>query len=232
LLAARLLPPLESGLDAVLLMRTVKPCAAVPTAEVAVRAPRRAARKLRAHTGNPGPPSLKLAGLDGKPYDLTALRGRVVLVEFWASWCPPCAHEMPSMVRLQERLAGRPFTILAVNMAETDKDVRAFLREKVRVDFPILMDRDGAGLKRWNVFVFPTSFVIGPDDRIRYVFLGGRCIRPTPEVVGRIDGLLDGNQKRVGADLGWGAWRQIGTSVARTTPTFGQVTLDPDQERV
>jgi thiol-disulfide isomerase/thioredoxin len=124
--------------DAVLLMRTVKPGAAVPQAEGAVPAapaPRRT-RVARIHWQSRAPP-LKLAGLDGKPYDLTALRGRVVLVDFWASWCPPCAHEIPSMQRLQERLAGRPITILAVNMAGTDRDVRAFLREKVRVDFPI-----------------------------------------------------------------------------------------------
>ena len=128
--------------------------------------------KLRPYKGNPIPPPLKLTDLDGKVHDLADYKGKVVLVNFWASWCPPCVKEMPSMQRLRERMTGKPFVILGVNLAEPEQEVRDFLATKVKVDFPILMDRDGAALKAWKVFVFPTSFVVGPDGAIRYGLYG------------------------------------------------------------
>ncbi len=129
-------------------------------------------RKLRPYQGNSVPPPLKLADLDGKTHDLADYKGHVALVNFWATWCPPCVREMPSMQRLKEKMAGKPFVILGVNMAEPDQEVRNFLSAKVKVDFPVLMDRDGAALKAWKVFVFPTSFIVGPDGMIRYGLYG------------------------------------------------------------
>ena len=141
-------------------------------------------RGLQPYRGSPHPPALQLADLAGGFHDLKQLRKRVVLVNFWASWCPPCVHEMPSMQRLKEKLAGRPFTILAVNMAESSKDVRAFLN-KSAVDFPVLMDRDGAVLKRWKVFVFPTSFVVDTDGHIRFGVVG-EVEWDSPEVMAKL----------------------------------------------
>lgn len=89
---------------------------------------------------------------------------------------------------MRERLAEWPFTILAVNMGESDQAVRAFLRERAQVDFPVLLDRDGAALKAWKVFVLPTSFV-GRDGRIRYGLLG-ELDWTDPEVVRRLEDLL------------------------------------------
>jgi thiol-disulfide isomerase/thioredoxin len=145
-------------------------------------------RGLQPYQGNPVPPPMHLFDLDGRAQDLAQLRGRVVLVNFWASWCPPCVREMPSMQRLKENLANRPFTILAVNMAEADKDVRAFL-SRMKVDFPVPMDRDGAVLKSWKVFVFPTSFVLDAEGKIRLgVF--GEVEWDSPEVLEKVVGLL------------------------------------------
>ncbi len=145
--------------------------------------------KLRPYKGNPVPPPLKLTDLDGKAHDLADYKGQVVLVNFWASWCPPCVHEMPSMQRLKERMAGKPFVILAVNMAEPEQEVRDFLVTKVKVDFSILMDRDGAVLKAWKVFVFPTSFVVGLDGEIRYG-LYGELEWDTDEVIRVVESLI------------------------------------------
>jgi len=157
-------------------------------APAAVAAPKAAAgsRGLQPYRGDP--PPLALATLDGR-LDLAAMRGKVVLVNFWATWCPPCVHEMPSLQRLKDRLAGRPFEILAVNMGESERDIRAFLDTKVKVDFPILLDRDGAVLKAWKVFVFPTSYVLDTEGRIRLgVF--GEIEWDGPEVVQQVLELL------------------------------------------
>jgi thiol-disulfide isomerase/thioredoxin len=80
-------------------------------------------------------PALSLSDLEGKPHRLADYRGKVVLVNFWATWCVPCREEMPSIERLRTSLAGRPFVVLAVNLAEPESRIRKFL-EAVPVGFP------------------------------------------------------------------------------------------------
>jgi len=130
-------------------------------------------RSLNVFKGNTNPPALQLKDLNHKTTNLAELKGRVVLVNFWASWCPPCVHEMPSMQRLQNRFSTKDFLILGVNMAEDKETVQTFLKTKVNVQFPILFDSDGAALRGWGVFAFPTSYVIGKKGKIRYAIFGG-----------------------------------------------------------
>lgn len=92
------------------------------------------------------------------------------------------------MMRLKAKLAGKPFVILAVNMGETEKEVKDFLT-KMNVDFTILMDNDGKALGTWKVFVAPSTFLVDPKGNIRYALQGG-AEWDTPEYEQRIVGLL------------------------------------------
>ncbi|WP_333843645.1 TlpA disulfide reductase family protein, partial [Pelomicrobium sp.] len=139
-------------------------------------------------------PPLALPDLSGRVHRLEDYRGQVVLVNFWATWCPPCRAEMPSMQRLQDKLAGRPFAILAVDMGETEAEVRDFLKE-VPVRFPILLDKDGAALRAWKVRAFPTSFVVDTEGRVRYSLFGAKEW-DDPDALEKIGVLLQGAAKR------------------------------------
>jgi len=146
-------------------------------------------RYLQAYQGDPVPPPLRLTALDGDTIDLKQLTGKVVLVNFWASWCPPCVHEMPSMQRLSEKLLGDPFIILGVNIAEEKSVVEAFLQSKVNVDFPVLLDSDGSIMRQWKVMAFPTSFVIDKKGKIRYALFGSIDWN-TAEIINKIASLV------------------------------------------
>ncbi len=118
-------------------------------------------------------PAAALAAQDlkGAPKTLADYRGKVVLLNFWASWCPPCLREMPSMERLREKMAGRPLEIVAVDSAETPVEVNAYL-SRMPLGFPILLDPDGSNTRRWKVFALPTSFLLDAEGRVRYVLTG------------------------------------------------------------
>jgi len=93
----------------------------------------------------------------------------VLLINFWATWCEPCRDEMPSIGRLKTSLAGRPFEVLAINLGESESRIRSF-KERVSMDFPVLMDRDMAVAKGWSARVLPATYLLGPDGRIRYSY--------------------------------------------------------------
>jgi peroxiredoxin len=133
-------------------------------------------------------PDLQAQDLAGATKTLADYRGKVVLLNFWASWCPPCLREMPSMERLRVKMAGRPLAVVALDSAETRAEVDAFLA-KMQVGFPILLDPDGSNTKRWKVFALPTTFLLDASGRIRYVLTG-----PTEwhegEALAKIEALL------------------------------------------
>ena len=128
------------------------------------------AAELKPWPGGATPP-LALQDLAGKPHDLADYRGKVVLVNFWATWCEPCRAEMPSIDRLRRSLQGMPFEVLGVNLAEPLSRIEKYL-EDLPVSFPVLRDRDSAASKAWKARMLPASYLVGRDGRIRYVAYG------------------------------------------------------------
>jgi thiol-disulfide isomerase/thioredoxin len=128
------------------------------------------AAELKPWSGGATPP-LQLADLQGTQHRLADYRGKVVLINFWATWCAPCRDEMPSIERLRASLEGRPFAVLAVNLGEPESRIRKFL-EVMPLSFPVLLDRDGSTARAWQAKYLPASYIVGPDGRIRYRHLG------------------------------------------------------------
>jgi peroxiredoxin len=124
-------------------------------------------------------PALELLRVDGTPLSLHSLRGKVVLVNFWATWCEPCIAEMPALQALRDALAPTGFEVLGVNFQEGPTRIDAFVR-KNGISFPVVRDTDGAVVRAWNARVFPSSFVVDREGRIRYVMVGeGDWTSPT-----------------------------------------------------
>lgn len=126
---------------------------------------------LQPYTGPQNRP-LQLVDMAGTTHNLKDYRGQVVLLNFWASWCPPCVHEIPSMTRLKTTLKGQPFEILAANLAEEKPQIESFLTEHP-VNFPILLDPKGSAVQAWRVFAYPSTYVIDKKGTIRYALFGG-----------------------------------------------------------
>ena len=143
---------------------------------------------LQPFRGDPVPPALDLADVTGRQVRYDDYRGKVTVVNFWASWCGPCVEEIPALNRLRERMSDSAFELVSVDYAEDKERVEAFL-EEVKVDFPVLLDSDGRTAARWGALVFPSTFVIGPDGRIVYG-VNGAIHWDSDEVVGTLRGLL------------------------------------------
>lgn len=118
-------------------------------------------------------PRLEAKDLDGRSVDLKALKGRVVVVNFWATWCEPCRDELPALLRLKEKLAGRPFELLTVNYGETPEKIARFLQGQ-KLTMPVLLDREKEAGKNWKVGGLPMTYVIDARGRVRYSVFGER----------------------------------------------------------
>ena len=119
-------------------------------------------------------PDFTLPGLDGQMVRLSDYRGKVVLLNIWATWCPPCVDEMPSMEKLYQTLKGEGFEILAVSMDESGvQTVRPFM-EKHKLNFPALTDTEGAVKSLYQTTGVPESFVIDKDGIIVEKIIGPR----------------------------------------------------------
>ena len=118
-------------------------------------------------------PDFTLRDLDGNRHRLSDYRGRVVIVNFWATWCPPCRAEMPSMQRAWERLRKEGIVMLGIDVGEDEDTVFQFTAD-YPVEFPLLLDQDSSVIGRWPVRGLPTTFVVDPQGRLAYRAIGGR----------------------------------------------------------
>ena len=105
-------------------------------------------------------PDFTFPGLDGKKVSLSDYKGKVVLVNIWATWCPPCVKEMPSMEKLYRKFKGENFEILAVSIDEPGLKAVAPFMEKTRLTFPALIDSKGAIKSVYRISAIPESFII------------------------------------------------------------------------
>jgi peroxiredoxin len=123
--------------------------------------------------GSPAPEfSLeRLAG--GAPVRLSELRGRVVLLNFWATWCKPCEEEMPAMERLYRALRAEGFELLAISVDQDADQVRRF-RERLGLSFPILLDPEQRVARAYLTFRFPESLLIAPDGVVLERYIGAK----------------------------------------------------------
>jgi peroxiredoxin len=137
--------------------------------------------KLGAFASDPVPHKIDLHDANGKRFKLDNYRGKVTVVNFWATWCPPCIEEIPSLNRLREKMQGENFELISINYADTPAKIREFLT-KVHVQFPVLIDPNGKTAQQWKVIGFPSTFVIGKDGKIRYG-VNAAIEWDTPEVI-------------------------------------------------
>jgi len=150
---------------------------------------------LDPYTADPGTAVFDLPDLKGNVHTLDEYRGRVVLVNFWASWCPPCIQEMPALERLQQVMDEQPFDILAINVGEQKYRVWKFVK-LVNFNLPVLLDERKNTFNEWGLSVLPTSFLFDRKGNIRYRVVGD-VEWDSKEVIALVEALIneEGNEQ-------------------------------------
>jgi peroxiredoxin len=128
--------------------------------------------ELAATEGNPAP-DFTLKDLSGNPVQLSSLKGKVVLVNFWATWCPPCREEIPSMAKLNQAMQGKKFRMLAISIDEGGKGAVEEFFKRGGVTLPALLDTDGQVSRRYGTTGVPETFLVDTKGVIRKKVVGG-----------------------------------------------------------
>ena len=150
---------------------------------------------LRAPARAHDAPRFVLPDLDGKVTRMEDLRGKVVLLNLWATWCPPCVEEMPTLEALSKRMAGRDFTLLAVSEDDTPALVRPWI-EKHGFTFPVLLDPRGQLGADLGITGYPETFIIDRNGRIVHRHVGYRNWME-PGIVAALERLMDTGEWRL-----------------------------------
>jgi len=123
--------------------------------------------------GKPPAPDFTLVDMDGEKHRLTDYRGRVVIINFWATWCPPCREELPSMNRGWAKIKNEGIAMVAVNVGEDEDTIFSFQGD-YPINFTILLDSKGEVINQWPILGLPTTFVVDKQGRLAYRAIGGR----------------------------------------------------------
>ncbi len=119
-------------------------------------------------------PDFKLSDLDGEMYSLANYRGKPLIINFWATWCPPCRAELPSMNRAWEKIKDEGINMVAINVGESEDTVFAFMGE-YPIAFTVLLDETGEIINQWSVKGLPTTFILNKEGKLMYRAIGGRA---------------------------------------------------------
>ena len=114
-----------------------------------------------------------LENLEGSPVSLKDFQGKVVFLNFWATWCPPCRAEMPHMEKLWQKFKEEDFVILAVDLREGKEKVSSFVKEN-GYTFPVLLDSGGEVANTYGIRAIPTTYLVDPEGKIAGKALGAR----------------------------------------------------------
>lgn len=134
-------------------------------------------------------PDFSLSDHAGNTVSVSSLRGRAVLVNFWATWCDTCKLEVPSMERLTEQMKGRPFTALAISVDEGWDEVRKFFPQGTPMT--VLLDKGRTAPARYGTEKFPETFLIDANGMIRYYIISERQNWHSPEVRACLEALME-----------------------------------------
>ena len=143
---------------------------------------------LKKYTGKSVPKAINLKDAHGNAMMKDNYQGQITLVNFWATWCPPCVEEIPSLNRLKMKMSDLPFELISINYAEDKQTILDFMK-KINIEFPVLMDPDGDFAKKWHVITYPSTFIIDTNGQIRYG-VNAAIEWDSPEVIETIKSLL------------------------------------------
>ena len=134
-------------------------------------------------TGFETAPALSAQTVDGKTVSLTDFKGKIVLVDFWATWCDPCKEEIPLLVKMQEKLKDKGFVILGVSMDEEGVAAVKHFTAKHPITYPVILNNGERAPKGWIVPGLPTAYLIGRDGTVRKRWFGEKDPQELEEAV-------------------------------------------------
>jgi peroxiredoxin len=118
-------------------------------------------------------PAFTLMSSDGGRRSISDFKGKIILLNFWATWCPNCREEMPSLEKLWEKYRSKDLVVIAVSVGRNSGEIRSFAREQ-GLTFPILLDQEGAVRKEYEITALPMTYLIGRDGKISGRLYGSR----------------------------------------------------------